>query len=493
MLQLATTLSYYKRPDVQERILEGARNREVWIKYGERPGKRPDVLVHGRDVFEAARQGATSFHISVERWYSPLDLAGVSSPGELNEMRAGWDLIIDVDCEYWEVAKQITHLFVQLLNQEGVHSIGVKFSGNKGFHIIVPFEAFPSDYRGKPMEVWYPEVPKRVLKYLHKRLEASFREKVSDNILERTGISLQDLYAQKCRKCGTHTPLPNDTYEFVCSRDETREQDASASAIKQCPKCSSFMKNMGKVKRVVCRKCHSDDFETIIDLPKIIKLDEGLVISRHMIRGAYSLHEKSGLVSLPIHPDAIISFEREQADIANLPAELPQFMPAELIEGEASLLFEHAMDYTLITDTPTVQRRGMPHADFEAPTVALEEQHFPPCMKLTLQGVKDGKKRASFFLLNFLSSVGWSYEQIEKRLDEWNELNNPPLRKGFLQSQIRSHKAQAKKMLPPNCDNQAYYVDIGVCQPDSLCRTIRNPANYAIKRARRVANETKKA
>jgi len=44
-------------------------------------------------------------------------------------------------------------------------------------------------------------------------------------------------------------------------------------------------------------------------------------------------------------------------------------------------------------------------------------------------------------------------------------------------------------VLPPNCDNCAYYKSFGVCKPDNFCKYIKNPANYAIKRARYAQNE----
>ena len=36
--------------------------------------------------------------------------------------------------------------------------------------------------------------------------------------------------------------------------------------------------------------------------------------------------------------------------------------------------------------------------------------------------------------------------------------------------------------LPPNCDNESYYLDIGICHPDSLCKQIKNPVSYTLRR-----------
>ncbi len=61
-LSISTLLKYYKRPEIQEAILDCAENREIAIKYGDRGyGKRPDVLKYPKDILEFAKRGASSF------------------------------------------------------------------------------------------------------------------------------------------------------------------------------------------------------------------------------------------------------------------------------------------------------------------------------------------------------------------------------------------------------------------------------------------------
>ena len=38
----------------------------------------------------------------------------------------------------------MTYLFIKSLKDHRINAVTVKFSGGKGFHIAVPFEAFPS-------------------------------------------------------------------------------------------------------------------------------------------------------------------------------------------------------------------------------------------------------------------------------------------------------------------------------------------------------------
>src|SRR4030042_3266280 len=103
MLLLSKALKLYKRRDVQEEIIANAHNREIAIKYGEKGfGKRPDVLKYPNDILDLAKQGATSFHASEELWINPLQLDPMLSRKELEQLRSGWDLVLDIDCEVLE-------------------------------------------------------------------------------------------------------------------------------------------------------------------------------------------------------------------------------------------------------------------------------------------------------------------------------------------------------------------------------------------------------
>ncbi len=131
--------------------------------------------------------------------------------------------------------------------------------------------------------------------------------------------------------------------------------------------------------------------------------------------------------------------------------------------------------------------------EFQAPEKALPEELFPPCIKLILNGLEDGKKRALFILVNYFTSIGWDYDMIEKKLKEWNAKNKEPLREVYLIGQLRYHKQMQKKILPPNCpkrennapisNQQNYYTDLRICSPDNFCAKIKNPAQYTTRKA----------
>jgi hypothetical protein len=79
-------------------------------------------------------------------------------------------------------------------------------------------------------------------------------------------------------------------------------------------------------------------------------------------------------------------------------------------------------------------------------------------------------------------------EQLEKRIYEWNEKNKPPLKKGYIQSQL-SWSYRKKPIMPQNC--KEFYQGIGVCLPDNFCSRIKNPVNYVVRK-NFISNKSKK-
>jgi DNA primase large subunit len=196
----------------------------------------------------------------------------------------------------------------------------------------------------------------------------------------------------------------------------------------------------------------------------------------------YSLHEKSGLASTPLNPEKVLLFRKEFALPRNVRISKHMFLDKSNVElNEARQLLMEALDFSIKQETIKLKEEK----EFQAPEKALPEELFPPCIKLILNGLEDGRKRALFILLNYFTSIGWDYDMIEKKLAEWNSKNKPPLREVYLVGQLRYHKQNKKKILPPNCDNEMYMAGIGV---DKLCaelhkKGIKNPAQYTLRKA----------
>ncbi|MBI2668265.1 hypothetical protein HYX14_00315 [Candidatus Woesearchaeota archaeon] len=428
----STCLKFYKRPDIQLAIVEHARDKEVGVRYTETFGKRPDVLSYPRDIIELALRNATSFHASEERWQNPLALSSTSSKKDLDALRSGWDLVLDIDCAVMEYSRICADLIVKFLRYCEVKDVSVKYSGNKGFHIGVPFEAFPQKVGNVLTKDLFPEAPRKMALY------------IKENIKEELGRQIL-----------------------------------------------TFEKNISNIKEKV-RQEDIIRYETIqgisvpkLDVEKFLEIDTILLASRHLYRMPYSLHEKSGLVSLPIDPDRVLEFEKSMAAPEKILTPMFVFLERNILNESARRLLVQAMDYEIKVPPEDVPKRQAEEMVIQSP---ITEDFFPPCMKLILQGLDDGKKRAVFCMANFLGKVGWSKTEIEEFLRKWNaEKNREPLREVYIKGQLAHFTAGER--LPPNCNNEAYYKGIGVCRPDSFCSRIKNPANYTILKWRRHREE----
>ena len=153
----AITKLYYSNPRVQKAILEFAKSREVVPRYYEGFGKRPDTLQYPSDIMGLVNKGATSFHSSEEIWEDPLKINSDMNPKEMNEIRKSWDLLIDIDSPFLDYSKIAVKLLLAALEKHGVKNYGIKFSGSKGFHIIISGKAFPEEYGGEKSKDMFPE------------------------------------------------------------------------------------------------------------------------------------------------------------------------------------------------------------------------------------------------------------------------------------------------------------------------------------------------
>ncbi|MEK6808777.1 MAG: hypothetical protein AABY14_03765, partial [Nanoarchaeota archaeon] len=158
----------------------------------------------------------------------------------------------------------------------------------------------------------------------------------------------------------------------------------------------------------------------------------------------------------------------------------------DVIYGQAKRLLESAYNFMIKSQNKKLSSSKNIQEWYELnEKIQFSDIHFPPCIKLILNGLHDGRKRALFILLNFFSSLNLGHDDIKKILKEWNKKNDPPLPENYMDSQLTYHAHNKKRILPPNCNNNAYYLDIGVCKPDNLCSKIKNPVSYVIRKIKK--------
>jgi len=426
-------LKYYSRKDVQKRILEIASNREMAVSFnGQGYGKRPDILQFENDVPELVKSGATSFHFSEEKWSNPLLLEAGMMKKKLDELRVGWDLIIDVDSKNFEFSRQAAFLIIEALKFHDIKNISVKFSGNRGFHIGIPFKAFPKKVNDVDIKLLFPDGPRVVAAYL----KYIIKDHLTAKLLENNSLD-------------------------------------------------KISKDLGIEKEKMTENGIFNPFS-------LVDIDTVLISNRHMFRAPYSLNEKSGLVSAPIKSEDILNFSRETAEIENVKTDLGYMNDNDFKEEEARNLITQAFDWNQKLPSQSSEKVSETKKEFETVKDMIPEGFFPPCMLLGLKGLEDGRKRFLFILLNFLRCVGWSNDEIEKRVLEWNKNLSAPLKEGYVISQLKWHKSQKGKMLPPNYDNRPYYADIGILSDEEANSNIKNPVTYTVRRLRMMQRQNKK-
>jgi hypothetical protein len=406
---------------VQKAIAEVAKGREVASVYREGNfGKRPNVLNHPGDVMQAVAEGAVSFHGSVEHWSNPMKLDVGMSRQDQDELRIGWDIFIDPDIPDFELAKVVVRQILEALKDHGVTNFSVKFSGGKSFHIGIPFSSMPESVNMQPLNHMYPELLQKIVEFL----KWYMRDQLKEALLS---IDTPNIISQRVNK-----PL-----------------------------------------------AHITD-ENGLDPFKVVNMD--VFSSRHLFRLPYSLHEKSLLVSLPIKPEKLERFEKDMARPEKVRIDEKFLVPGK--SRDAQYLIIQAMDWAS-KNIPQTKELVFREKKLETRNMMyISENLFPPCIKHILEnGLADGRKRGVFILINFLRNMGWNADQIEKKIEEWNNKNTPPLSSSYLRGQLRWHFRTDKPLLPPNCNNENYYKQLGL---HGMCQSlheasIKNPVSYPFR------------
>lgn len=399
---------YYNRDDIKEEIIKFSKDREVALKYkGEFFGKRPNTIESKREIELEIDKGVTSFHCSEERWINPLLLES-SNQTNIKENRKGWDLIIDIDGKF-DYSRIVAKIIFDFFERLGINYSTIKFSGNKGFHIGIPFEAFTEEIFGigKTKDL-FPEAPRKIASYIVYEI----KNEINREIIKYEG-----------------------------SIDEVAK------------------KNNLKKEEII-------DKEGNLKIDKLVEIDTLLISSRHLFRAPYSLNEKSGLVSIPIDPKRIMFFKKEEARIENVdPKKYENFKFLNYKKehgkyGDILLVKSYEKDYE------NMFKEIIDYKDFNSEKIivineTIPEKRFPETIKYILSNkIEDGRKRALFVLLTFLTCVNWDFENIEEIIKIWAQKQN--LKENYYKSQINWFKRLNKKINPPNFNKDTYYRDIGI-------------------------------
>ncbi len=450
-------------------------------------------------------KGATSFHASEEIWTDPLAISSNMLPEELSKLRKSWDLLIDIDSPFLDCSKIAAKLIIAALEQHGVKNYGLKFSGKKGYHIIVSGKAFPEEYNGMKMSESFPEWPRAICAYLMSHIKREYNKEVgkilADSDIEgRTSLKKEDLKEVQCTQCGK-AARTGELVKLRCSLCdlETERRDMKITKRRlRClnDTCAGILEVIDSKKYFYCDDCKDPEKESLalssdkypecfeelqgVNAEKIAALDLVLVAPRHLFRMPYSLHEGTALASVVIKKEQIDSFLPRDAN--PLGVKIIDYFPKNE-PGEARQLLAAALEWKKNITGSEEKAIARKYSNYEKIDIGkVSESMFPAPIKKLLKGVKDGKKRGLFILITFFRSIGFSPEYINSKVREWNKLNEPPLKEGYIKSQIDWHLKQRKTILPPNYSNQSFYKDIGLLDNNP---TAKNPVAEVARKIRK--------
>ena len=494
--------TYYARKEIQQAMFDFCKHRETVANFNNKFfAKRPDTFDYPSDIINSARQGATSFHCSEEIWQNPLEINTNMTPQQYNEIKTGWDFLIDIDSPFLDYGKIAAKLLIKELERHGIQNYGIKFSGSKGFHIIVPFKAFPKEIQNKQTKDNFPEWPRLIAGYLFERIKGPMNQEILA-LTDREKLKEQgELISEHlCPKCGNPTTTKEigiyKCKDIKCKTEVEHMKSNREQII--CPTCNGKATRISKRKINFCETCKINTMKLeatssfggveqkrkegfkVEDTIKSTQdaVDIVLVSSRHLFRVAVSLHEKTAFASIPITKDQIENFKPTDADPLKIIQTKP-FMPNPE-EGEAKELLLQALDWSR-ENTPREEPKKLQTTNYKLQTkdLNIDSSMFPPIIKKILKGIpQDGRKRALSLLLAFFTTLEFPQEYIEQKITEWNKKNYQPLKENYIKPQITWFIKN--KRLPPNYD-KPIYKEFGINSPPEP--NLKNPINYTIKKA----------
>ena len=309
-------------------------------------------------------------------------------------------------------------------------------------------------------------------------------------VKERMNLSEKDLVSIQCPNCNNPVNKTNFIY-FICEKCNNPYQRPNFKVTKKkirCTddSCSGFMSVIKEEDYYFCSNCKTrlqmnigdkeglsrqrhttiesreskkditvEGFNKELAGEKIASLDLVLVAPRHLFRMPYSLHEKTALASIVLNKEELNSFTPKSADPIKVKIK-PFYI--EPNEAEATNLLAEALKWKSQNEPQENIKRIS--EEFMADFTGVTEEMFPQAIKQLLKGLQEGRKRGLFILLTFLKSLNYPNDYISQKINDWNKKNDPPLKDGYVKSQLDWHFKQKKKILPPNYSNDSFYKDL---------------------------------
>ena len=427
------------------------------------------MLDYPSDVFSFAKKGATSFHTSEELWSNPLKIKTSMTPQQYNEIKTGWDLLLDIDSPFLDYGKIAAKLLIKELENHGIQNIGIKFSGSKGFHIIVPFAAFPKTFDGQKTKDNFPNFPRAIATYLFHKIKNPMNQEIVRLSGKQKLIEQGELVSEhSCPTCNNPT-IKKTFHKYACPNIKCKSEIESTVKKKTdmlCPSCNTKMNLISSTAEDFCAQCKvstvkfkatksREVFKEEITIQSTKDaIDVVLVSPRHLFRAPYSLHEKTALASIPISPEQLNDFKMSDANPQKI-KKIKTFLPPSRESEAEQLLIKALRFHQKNAPKESANHIGTSGVDINIKGLKINETIFPTTIKNLLKGAKrDGRKRMLSLLLSFLTSLKLDIHNIETIIQNWNKKNYTPLPDSYVRGQINWSFKNPR--LPPNYDKPIY-------------------------------------
>ncbi len=412
-------LSYYSREDVQKAILKVCREREVVGVFDNGAySKRPNTIFYPADILAMVKSGVVELHGSLEHWSNPAMI----KEGNYGELRVGWDIVLDLDCEKFDHGKIAAIVISRALRKYSLNNFSIKFTGGTGFHMGISWASIPKQIDYKPTANRFPELARSVASFL--------KYKVKDEL------------------------------EATLLKKYNPEELASQTN-----------KPIGKIV--------SDDG---INPFEVVDIDPILLSPRHLFRLPYSLNRNSLMVSLPVKPEQLEDFQPEQAMPEKIKAELGYLDSAE--EGEADLLVSEAIDFSakiakkeIVKEIKKTEIYSPIKDNIFPPCIKNISNGLADGRKRALFILINFLQTAKWNFGDMETYViGWNEKNSPPLPDSY-------VRSQLRWHSNKDKKILPPNC--PSEKSQGWYESIGVCKPDFVCGQpkilLKNPINYPVK------------
>jgi hypothetical protein len=165
-------IPYYSHQDILDALAFQCKNREVFLKGKNYVSHRP-LKAGNKDELDA-----------LIRKYNFKEPFGIFSSLELYDnplnygKRIGWDFAIDLDGDNFGNVKKCTMAVAGVLETFGIKAIKIKFSGRRGYHLIIDGGAFDIFESEDEFIKAYPNLPKLICKFIEASLKPDQKRNV---------------------------------------------------------------------------------------------------------------------------------------------------------------------------------------------------------------------------------------------------------------------------------------------------------------------------